>query len=181
MARIAALIGRGREGQAETTAARSGSSAEVFAALFFSTFVFPGESALLRVLPGEGVGKSTLAVHLAVWLFDRGYKTALLDADKQRSSSQWIGEAEAGVTVRTADTPEMCLSEAQELARSPVGATTFKIRVTNPSGTATSAGSFTVTAGSATPSASAVDGLLRLDLDWNSSGTQVGALRRRKA
>ena len=41
-----------------------------------------------------GVGKSTLATHLAVWLFDQGFQTALLDTDKQRSSSQWIAEAE---------------------------------------------------------------------------------------
>jgi chromosome partitioning protein len=65
-----------------------------------------------------GVGKSTLAVHLAVWLYDQGAGVALLDADKQRSSSQWIAEAEPRLTVRTAATPEECLSEVQELSRS---------------------------------------------------------------
>lgn len=65
-----------------------------------------------------GVGKSTLAVHLAVWLHDKGAAVALLDTDKQRSSSQWIAEAESRVTVRTAATPEECLSEVQTLARS---------------------------------------------------------------
>lgn len=64
-----------------------------------------------------GVGKSTLAVHLAVWLFDRGSQIALIDADKQRSSSQWIAEVEPRITVRTADTPEECLSQATELIR----------------------------------------------------------------
>lgn len=64
-----------------------------------------------------GVGKSTLAVHLAVWLHDRGIKTALLDGDKQRSSSAWVTEAEANIPIRVADTPETCLSEAQDLAR----------------------------------------------------------------
>jgi chromosome partitioning protein len=34
-----------------------------------------------------GVGKSTIAVHLAVWLHDLGVKVALLDMDKQRSSA----------------------------------------------------------------------------------------------
>ncbi len=50
-----------------------------------------------------GVGKSTIAVHLATWLFDRGYRVALLDLDKQRSSSQWIAEVEPGMklTLRT--------------------------------------------------------------------------------
>ena len=65
-----------------------------------------------------GVGKSTLAVHNAVWLFDGGAKTALLDADKQRSSSVWMTEAEPGVTVRTASTPEECALNAQELLKS---------------------------------------------------------------
>ncbi len=65
-----------------------------------------------------GVGKSTLATHLAVWLFDRGFQTALLDTDKQRSSSEWIAEVEPQITVRTADTPEECLSNAQGLLQS---------------------------------------------------------------
>ena len=64
-----------------------------------------------------GVGKSTLAVHFAVWLYDQGAKVALLDTDKQRSSSQWIAEAESQVTTRTATTPEECLSELQGLSR----------------------------------------------------------------
>ena len=65
-----------------------------------------------------GVGKSTLATHLAVWLFDQGFQTALIDTDKQRSSSQWIGEVEPKITVRVADTPEECLTSAQELIAS---------------------------------------------------------------
>jgi chromosome partitioning protein len=65
-----------------------------------------------------GVGKSTLATHLAVWLFDQGFRTALLDTDKQRSSSEWIAEVEPKITVRVADTPEECLINAQELISS---------------------------------------------------------------
>ncbi|MBX9792581.1 MAG: ParA family protein [Pirellulales bacterium] len=65
-----------------------------------------------------GVGKSTLAVHFAVWLFDRGAKVALLDCDKQRSSSQWIAEAEPQITVTAADTPENVALLAQELRQS---------------------------------------------------------------
>jgi chromosome partitioning protein len=63
-----------------------------------------------------GVGKSTIAVHLAVWLFDQGHSVALLDTDKQRSSSQWIGEAEEGIMTLTANTPDECLSCLQALA-----------------------------------------------------------------
>jgi chromosome partitioning protein len=65
-----------------------------------------------------GVGKSTIAVHLAVWLHDQGARVALLDLDKQRSSSPWIAEAEPKVTVRTAGTPDECLSELRALAES---------------------------------------------------------------
>src|SRR2546421_10408900 len=65
-----------------------------------------------------GVGKSTLAVHLAVWLHDQGAKVALLDLDKQRSSSFWIAQAEPKITVRTSATPEDCASEVRALARS---------------------------------------------------------------
>ncbi len=64
-----------------------------------------------------GVGKSTIAVHLATWLFDRGYRVALLDLDKQRSSSQWIAEVEPGIEVDVADTPEECLLKARRLRR----------------------------------------------------------------
>jgi chromosome partitioning protein len=49
-----------------------------------------------------GVGKSTLACHLAVWLFDSGYRVALLDTDKQGTASEWIRNAEPGITVRVA-------------------------------------------------------------------------------
>jgi chromosome partitioning protein len=53
-----------------------------------------------------GVGKSTLAVHLAVWLHERGATVALIDADTQGSSSTWLREAQPavrGVRLRTPD------------------------------------------------------------------------------
>lgn len=62
-----------------------------------------------------GVGKSTLAVHLAVWLFDQGYAVALLDCDQQRSSSQWVTEAEPTLRIATADSPEEVATKVQEL------------------------------------------------------------------
>lgn len=65
-----------------------------------------------------GVGKSTLATHLAVWVHDLGFQTGLLDADKQRSSSEWIAEVEPGIMIRVANTHKNCLSSAQELAQS---------------------------------------------------------------
>lgn len=65
-----------------------------------------------------GVGKSTLAVHLAVWLHDQGFSTALLDTDKQRSSSNWVAEAEPNITIAVADTPDECLAQARGLSQS---------------------------------------------------------------
>lgn len=64
-----------------------------------------------------GVGKSTLAVHLAVWLYDHGENVALLDVDKQRSSSTWAAEAEPNLTVRTAATHDEVASTVQELTK----------------------------------------------------------------
>jgi len=64
-----------------------------------------------------GVGKSTLAVHIAIWLYDQGLSVALVDADKQQSSSQWIVEVEPNLTVMTVTTPDECLAVTQELKR----------------------------------------------------------------
>lgn len=65
-----------------------------------------------------GVGKSTLAVHLALWLFDQGFRVAVLDCDEQRSTSEWVTEGEPGITCQVATTPENTLSQARNLARS---------------------------------------------------------------
>lgn len=40
-----------------------------------------------------GVGKSTIAVHLAAWLHEQGHSVTLADCDTQQSSSEWIHEA----------------------------------------------------------------------------------------
>ena len=39
------------------------------------------------------VGKSTLSVHLTLWLSERGAKVALVVADVQEASSLWLSEA----------------------------------------------------------------------------------------
>lgn len=46
-----------------------------------------------------GVGKSTLACHLAIWLHDKGFRVAMLDTDEQQSSARWIQAAEPGITL----------------------------------------------------------------------------------
>lgn len=63
-----------------------------------------------------GVGKSTLAVHTAAWLKDRGFRVALLDTDKQRSSSEWMAEVDSDISIATAIDPDECLEKARELA-----------------------------------------------------------------
>lgn len=54
-----------------------------------------------------GVGKSTLAAHLVIWLYDQGYRVALLDADQQGTASAWIRAAEPEVTVVIATEMEL--------------------------------------------------------------------------
>ena len=46
-----------------------------------------------------GVGKSTVAVHLAAWLHEQGHRVTLADCDSQQSSSEWIREALPDVAV----------------------------------------------------------------------------------
>src|SRR5260221_11667585 len=55
-----------------------------------------------------GVGKSTIAVHLAAWLHEQGHTVTLADCDTQHSSSEWVREAAPGVkTVLLADPNEI--------------------------------------------------------------------------
>jgi chromosome partitioning protein len=55
-----------------------------------------------------GVGKSTLAVHLAAWLHEQGHSVTLADCDTQHSSSEWVKEAMPDVkTVVLADPNEI--------------------------------------------------------------------------
>lgn len=64
-----------------------------------------------------GVGKSTLAVHLAAWLHEQGHTVTLADCDTQHSSSQWAKEAVPEVkAVQLADADEI-LDKLPTLAR----------------------------------------------------------------
>ncbi|MCB1095902.1 MAG: ParA family protein [Verrucomicrobiae bacterium] len=46
-----------------------------------------------------GVGKTTIAVHLAVWLMEQGYATAFVDSDAQKSSTEWIAGLDTAIPV----------------------------------------------------------------------------------
>lgn len=62
-----------------------------------------------------GVGKSTLAVHLAAWLQKQGHRVTLADCDTQQSSSEWIREASPQVKAVRLDNPDVILNELPQL------------------------------------------------------------------
>lgn len=64
-----------------------------------------------------GVGKSTLAVHLAAWLHAQGHSVTLADCDTQRSSSEWAREAVPGIRALRLDDPEEILNSLPVLAQ----------------------------------------------------------------
>jgi chromosome partitioning protein len=64
-----------------------------------------------------GVGKSTLAVHLAAWLAERRHRVVLADCDTQQSSSQWAREAAPDVRAVRLENPNQVLDELPTLAR----------------------------------------------------------------
>ncbi|MBX3436106.1 MAG: ParA family protein [Planctomycetaceae bacterium] len=64
-----------------------------------------------------GVGKSTLAVHLAAWLTEQGHTVTLADCDTQQSSSVWIREAMPKVETVVLSSPSEILNELPVLAR----------------------------------------------------------------
>ena len=64
-----------------------------------------------------GVGKSTVAVHLAAWCHQRGRRTALVDADAQGASSLWLQEAEPGIPISRLQTPDEILEQVPRLGR----------------------------------------------------------------
>lgn len=63
-----------------------------------------------------GVGKTTLAVHLAAWLREHAATVALVDADVQNASSVWIREAEPEIGLFRLHTPDDVLEQVPDLA-----------------------------------------------------------------
>jgi len=64
-----------------------------------------------------GVGKSTLAVHLAAWLHEQGHRVTLADCDTQHSSSDWLKEAVPEVKTVRMGSPDQILDELPQIAR----------------------------------------------------------------
>jgi len=63
-----------------------------------------------------GVGKSTLAVHLATWLSEQGRSVILADCDAQHSSSEWIAEPAPDIRAIKLDNPDKILDILPALA-----------------------------------------------------------------
>lgn len=69
------------------------------------------------VNPKGGVGKSTLSVHMAVWLADLGYRVVLADCDTQQSSSEWMREAAPDIQAVRMSNPDAILNELPGIAQ----------------------------------------------------------------
>jgi chromosome partitioning protein len=63
-----------------------------------------------------GCAKSTTAVHFAHWLVQQGKQVMLVDADAQRSSSQWCKRMEPAITTQVLQSPDDLLEQLGELA-----------------------------------------------------------------
>lgn len=64
-----------------------------------------------------GVGKTTLAVHLAAWFQEQGARPGLVDADAQGASSLWLREASPATPTFRLTTPDELLDQLPPLAR----------------------------------------------------------------
>lgn len=64
-----------------------------------------------------GVGKTTLAVHLACWLQREGRRVALLDCDTQTTASRWLKRMPDAVTAVQVHEVDDIIESAMELQR----------------------------------------------------------------
>ncbi len=65
-----------------------------------------------------GTGKSTTAVQLAYYLaVQQGYKTLLIDADSQTSSSQWVQNLEAPIDYKPIHDKDQLFEQIPKLAK----------------------------------------------------------------
>jgi chromosome partitioning protein len=63
-----------------------------------------------------GVGKTTLAVHFALWCAQRGRRVALIDTDCQQTATKWIRTADPSITLRAQFEADAVIEEADRLS-----------------------------------------------------------------
>lgn len=63
-----------------------------------------------------GVGKTTIAVHLAAFLASKKRKIIFIDADEQQSASAWIKELGPTIQLETLSNPEEIIRRVAKLA-----------------------------------------------------------------
>ena len=63
-----------------------------------------------------GVGKTTIAVHLAAWLAKKKRTVIFIDADPQSSASQWIKELGLPIQLEQIDSPDTIIHRLAKLA-----------------------------------------------------------------
>ena len=63
-----------------------------------------------------GVGKTTIAVHLAAFLVAKKRKVAFLDADPQQSASAWVQNLSQSIQLETLHDPKAIVERIAELA-----------------------------------------------------------------
>jgi chromosome partitioning protein len=61
-----------------------------------------------------GVGKSTIAVHLAAWLHRQGKRVSVIDCDTQQSCSRWLHRVNVEIPTVQMGTPEEVFKYALE-------------------------------------------------------------------
>lgn len=64
-----------------------------------------------------GVGKTTIAVHLAAWLAKKRSRVAFIDADPQNSASSWITELGLPIELHKIENPEGIMERVPKLAK----------------------------------------------------------------
>lgn len=64
-----------------------------------------------------GVGKTTIAVHLAVWLHEQGKRVQMIDADVQESSSRWMEECCPEIPIHRLHTPDEVLEKIDLISK----------------------------------------------------------------
>jgi chromosome partitioning protein len=64
-----------------------------------------------------GVGKSTIAVHLAAWLHEKGHRVTLADCDTQHSSSEWLHEAVPEIKTVRLTSSDQIMEDLPEIAK----------------------------------------------------------------